>query len=42
MFEGKMKEFREEGGIVKTEEELKEMAQKRRFKKHRDFKQRLT
>ena len=42
MFEGKMKEFREEGGIVKTDEELKEMAQKHRFKKHRDFKQRLT
>ena len=42
MFEGKMKEFREEGGIVKTEEEIKEMAQKHRFKKHRDFKQRLT
>ena len=42
IFEGKMKEFREEGGIVKTEEEIKEMAQKHRFKKHRDFKQRLT
>lgn len=41
MFDGKMKEFRQEGGVVKTEEEIKEMAQKHRFKKHRDFKQRL-
>ena len=41
MFEGKMKEFRAEGGIVKTEEEKKEMAQKHRFKKNREFKQRL-
>jgi putative N6-adenine-specific DNA methylase len=36
-----MKEFRAEGGIVKTEEEKKEMAQKHRFKKNREFKQRL-
>lgn len=42
MFEGKMKEFRSEGGIVKTEEEKEEMAQKHRFKKNREFKQRLT
>lgn len=42
MFEGKMKEFRSEGGIVKTEEEKREMAQKHRFKKNRDFKQRLS
>jgi putative N6-adenine-specific DNA methylase len=41
MFEGKMKEFRAEGGIVKTEEEKKEMAHKHRFKKNREFKQRL-
>ncbi len=41
MFEGKMKEFRAEGGIVKTEDEKKEMAQKHRFKKNREFKQRL-
>ena len=41
MFEGKMKEFRAEGGIVKTEEEKKEMAQRHRFKKNREFKQRL-
>ena len=36
-----MKEFRQEGGIIKTEEEKKEMAQKHRFKKERDFKKRL-
>jgi putative N6-adenine-specific DNA methylase len=42
MFEGKMKEFREEGGIVKTEEEKQAMAEKHRFKKNRDFKQRMT
>ena len=42
LFDGKMKAFRSEGGIVKTEEEKREMAQKHRFKKNRDFKQRLT
>lgn len=41
MFDGKMKEFRAEGGIVKTDEEKAEMAQKHRFKKNRDFKKRL-
>lgn len=41
LFDGKMKEFRAEGGIVKTEEERQEMAQKHRFKKNREFKQRL-
>ena len=42
MFEGKMKVFREEGGIVKTDEEKKAMAEKHRFKKEREFKQRIT
>ncbi len=42
MFDGKMKVFRSEGGIVKTDEEKRQMAEKRRFKKERDFKQRLT
>ena len=37
LFEGKMKEFRAEGGIVKTAAEKKEMAQKHRFKKNREF-----
>ena len=41
IFEGKLKEFRSEGGIVKTEEEKAAMAEKRRFKKNRELKQRL-
>ena len=41
IFDGKMKEFRAEGGIVKTDEEKREMAQKLRFKKEREFKKRL-
>ncbi|MBQ1758831.1 MAG: RNA methyltransferase, partial [Prevotella sp.] len=41
MFEGRMKDFRQDGGIVKTEEEKKAMAEKHRFKKNRDFKKRL-
>ncbi len=41
LFDGKMKVFRQEGGIVKTEEERKAMAEKHRFRKNRDFKQRL-
>ena len=42
MFEGRLKEFRSEGGIVKTEDEKREMAEKHRFKKNREFKERLT
>ncbi len=41
LFEGKMKVFRSEGGIVKTDDEKREMAQKHRFKKNREFKQRI-
>ncbi len=41
MFDGRMKDFRSEGGVVKTDEEKREMAQKHRFKKNREFKQRL-
>ena len=41
MFDGKMKVFRSEGGIVKTEDEKRQMAKKHRFKKNREFKQRL-
>ena len=42
MFDGAMKDFRSNGGIVKTDEEKREMAQKHRFKKHRDdFKERF-
>ena len=41
MFDGKMKVFRSEGGEVKSDEEKRLMAEKHRFKKHREFKQRL-
>lgn len=41
IFDGKLKEFRSEGGVVKTEEEKKQMAEKHRFKKNREFKKRL-
>ena len=41
MFDGKMKEFRSEGGVVKTDEEKRQMAEKHRFKKEREFKKRL-
>ena len=41
MFDGKLKDFRQEGGIVKTEEEKRQMAEKHRFKKEREFKKRL-
>lgn len=38
IFDGKMNIFRNEGGIVKTEEEKRLMAEKHRFKKEREFK----
>jgi len=41
MFQGKLRVFRSEGGVVKTEEEKKAMAEKRRFKQNREFKKRL-
>ena len=41
MFDGKLKDFRSEGGVVKTEEEKRLMAEKHRFKKEREFKKRL-
>ena len=41
LFNGRFSDFRAEGGIVKTEEEKKKMAEKHRFKKNREFKQRL-
>ena len=41
IFDGKMSDFRGEGGIVKTEEEKRQMAEKHRFKKEREFKKRL-
>lgn len=41
MFGGKYREFRTEGGTVKTDEEKRQMAEKHRFKKNREFKKRL-
>jgi len=41
IFDGKMKDFRSEGGIVKTDEEKRQMAEKRRFKQNREFKKRM-
>ncbi len=41
MFDGRMKEFRSEGGIVKSDEEKRQMAEKHRFKKNREFKKRI-
>lgn len=41
IFDGKLKNFREEGGIVKTKEEKQQMAEKHRFKKEREFKKKL-
>lgn len=42
IFDGKLKEFRSEGGVVKSLEERKLMAEKHRFKKNREFKKRLN
>lgn len=41
IFDGTMKDFRKDGGIVKTEDEKRQMAEKHRFKKNREFKKRL-
>ena len=41
IFDGRLRDFRSEGGVVKTEEEKKQMGEKHRFKKNREFKQRL-
>ena len=41
IFDGRLRNFREEGGIVKTDEEKKSMAEKHRFKKNREFKKRI-
>ena len=42
MFDGKMRDYRADGGIVKTDDEKRQMAEKHRFKKEREFKKRLT
>ena len=41
IFDGKLKDYRSEGGVVKTDDEKRQMAEKHRFKKNREFKQRL-
>jgi len=41
IFDGKMQEFRAQGGDVKTEEDRTRMAEKKRFKQHREFKERF-
>lgn len=41
IFDGKMRDFRSEGGIVKTDDEKRQMAERHRFKKNREFKKRL-
>ena len=42
MFDGKMRDFHADGGIVKTDDEKRQMAEKHRFKKEREFKKRLN
>ena len=42
MFQGKLSGFRAEGGIIKSEDEKRQMAEKHRFKKEREFKKRLS
>ncbi len=41
IFDGKLKDFRSEGGQVKTDEDRRQMAEKHRFKQNREFKKRL-
>lgn len=41
LFDGKLSHFREAGEELKTTEERKQMAEKKRFKQHRDFKNRF-
>lgn len=41
IFNGRMQDFRAGGGEVKTDEERQRMAEKRRFKQHREFKERF-
>ena len=41
MFSGKFNEMRAEGGDIKTAQERRMMADRKRFKQHRDFKEKL-
>lgn len=40
IFDGRLKDFRAEGGVVKTEEEKQKMAEQRRFRKNSEYKKR--
>ena len=42
IFDGKMKDFRSEGGVVKTDDEKRQMAEQHRFKKNRVSSTRLS
>lgn len=42
LFDGRMREFRQEGGTVKSDEEKRLMADSHRFKKVREFKERIS
>lgn len=41
IFDGSLKDFRQDGGVVKSDDEKRQMAEKNRFKKNRKFKKRL-
>jgi len=41
IFDGSLKDFRQDGGVVKSDDEKRQMAEKNRFKKNREFKKRL-
>lgn len=41
IFDGRMADFRAEGGVVKTEEEKQKMAEQRRFRKNSEFKKKV-
>lgn len=41
LFDGKLSEFREAGEDLKTDDERRRMAEKKRFKQHREFKDRI-
>ena len=41
IFDGKMRDFKIEGGSVQTDEERSQMAEKHRFKQNREFKRRI-
>ena len=41
IFDGKMRDFKSEGGSVQTDEERSQMAEKHRFKQNREFKRRV-